>query len=92
MYLLQTEALGSANRFASIMTLGLYRPSSSQVQFVKMKGPSGKGYAEMAVDLYKTGKSRDERNRDSNIAQTSKSRSENREAARRYLTAMPSIG
>lgn len=88
----KVEALGSANKFVSVMTLGLYRPTSSQVQFVKMRGPNGKGYAEMAVDLYKKGKSKDEGVKDSSVAQSSKLPSDEHETVRRYLTAMPSIG
>lgn len=30
------------------MSLGLYKPSDP-VEFVRMKGPGGKGYAEMAI-------------------------------------------
>nr|XP_026695101.1 uncharacterized protein KIAA0930 homolog [Ciona intestinalis] len=36
------------NKFTQFMTLGLYKTSDS-VEFVRMKGPGGKGYAEMAI-------------------------------------------
>ena len=34
---------------AQRMTFGLFTGSSQRVEFVRMKGPEGKGHAEMAV-------------------------------------------
>lgn len=45
--------IGSTPKWASFVTMGFYK-APSDVQFVKMKGPGGKGYAEMAVERYNT--------------------------------------
>ena len=45
MNLLQTN---NTAKWAQVMSLGLLRNSNS-LEFVRMKGPNGKGYAEMAI-------------------------------------------
>nr|XP_039258134.1 uncharacterized protein KIAA0930 homolog [Styela clava] len=69
-YQKKTEGLGTATKWASMISMGLYKPPS-ETQFVKMKGPSGKGYAEMAVELYKDSNKNDKKGQDTTVQNSS---------------------